>query len=364
MKIKKTLFTLSSLMLLMSLTACNNGTNKDYGAKSDATTSSQTTSSGNNSSGGNSSSDADTSSSSDGGSTVNPTVLPSLNVILYNKFVSSEQSEALKSAFNALLTESNVQITNLVWTVDVTGNAKALNDAIETYNGAHADAKYDVILGGKAWTDECTYLNGNYSVVMNAEDTPIEMTIGDKTDRRVWTLKESPNEAAIKLLVKSTLDYDIPETDPGTDVPPDPGTPDTVLDELNVVLYQKFVTSEQSTTLKNAFLQYLADNSIGITNLVWTLDVTGNAKALNDAVESYNGAHADAKYDVILGGKAWTDNCTYLSANYTSVKDAEDTPIEMTIGDKTDRRVWILNDTDNPQAVNELVKHLLGVDLA
>ena len=348
MKFKKTLFTLSSLMLLMSLTACNTGENKNNGAKSDPTSSSQTTPSGD---------------SSSLEPLVNPTVLPALNVVLYNKFVDEEQSNTLKNSFNAFLRQSNVEITNLVWDLKVTGNAKTLNDAIQTYNEANPTAKYDVILGGKAWTSECTYLSANYEVMKDGEGNTLEMTIGANADRRVYILPDSPNAAAIKLLIKNTLNYDIPEEDPDADVKPIPN-PDTVLPELNVVLYKKFVSDDNSKALKNAFITYLNTNSVGITSLTWDVKIDGNGKALNDAVFEYNEANPSVKYDVILGGKSWTDDCTYLTSAYQVVADGEDVPYEMTIGAKTDRRVYILKTTDNPNAVNELVKHLLGVDLS
>lgn len=348
MKFNKALLTLSSLMLLMSITACNSGENKNNGAKSDPTSSSQTTPS--------------SSGSTSSEPLVNPTILPALNVIVYNKFATTEQSDALKAGFESFLHESNVQITNLVWDLKITGGVSDLNTEIETYNTEHPSAKYDVILGGKAYSG-CTYINNNYESLKDGEGTPIDMTIGESTDRRVWLLNESPNAKAIKLLVKNVVNYDIPDPDPdpGTDVQPIPN-PDTTLPELNVILYKKYVTDEQAKDLKNNFITYLNTNSVGITSLVWNIKVTGGVSDLNDEISAYNTANPDAKYDVILGGKAFS-GCDYINGNYTSVKDGEGTPIDMTIGTNTDRRVWLLNSTDNAEAKYHIVKHLLDVEI-
>lgn len=135
----------------------------------------------------------------------------------------------------------------------------------------------------------------------------------------------------------------------------------TTLSELNVICYEKFVTSEQSAALKSGFEQFLNDNGTQITTLTWVLDQTGGVSEMNGTISNYNTAHPDAKIDVILGGKAWS-GCTYINDNYTSVKDGSSV-IYMTIGSKTDRAVWTLNDTDNLAAVKKLVKYTLDWDM-
>ena len=143
------------------------------------------------------------------------TTLPALNVVLYKKFVSDDNAAALKTAFEAYLTEQKVAITSLVWNVGCEGTVSDLNTYVSDYNTANAEAKFDVILGGKAFAN-CDYLNGNYSVVMDGENYK-EMTIADKTDRRVWVLNETPNFAAAKLLVKSLLNFDLPDPEPAVE---------------------------------------------------------------------------------------------------------------------------------------------------
>ena len=148
----------------------------------------------------------------EGGGEDDVTTLPALNVVLYKKFVNDDNAAALKTAFEGYLEEQKVEITNLVWNVGCEDAVADLNTYVSDYNTANAEAKFDVILGGKAFAN-CEYLNGNYSVVMDGENYK-EMTIADKTDRRVWVLNDTPNFAAAKLLVKSLLDFDLVEPEP------------------------------------------------------------------------------------------------------------------------------------------------------
>ena len=135
------------------------------------------------------------------------TTLPELNVLCYAKYVSTDQSNALKKDFETYLNDNGTKITSLTWLLDVTGDVSAVNTYVSDYNGNHLDAKIDVILGGKAWKN-CAYINDNYASVKNGSSA-IDMTIGDNTDRRVWTLNATDNLPAVKLLVKNLLDWDM-----------------------------------------------------------------------------------------------------------------------------------------------------------
>ena len=121
---------------------------------------------------------------------------------------------------------------------------------------------------------------------------------------------------------------------------------------LRLYFYEKFADATVAEEWVNAFKLDLEEKSLRVA-VTYQVGTTGNVAALDAAVEAYNTAHADAKIDAILGAKAI--DATYIPANYNC------NATEYALGAKTDRRLWMLNDSEDSVGLAALENYLYPV---
>ena len=401
---KKPLIILSSLFLIATMTGCNsNKENHTPGAVSDKTTQSEDVKTSDSQG----ESEAPNTSENEPVSEIPVTkTLPQLNVYLYTRYVPVDTAALMKGQFTSYLATQGVAITNLVWEGAGASDTKVsdFSALAEKYDGGHADAKIDVILGAKANFDSADnkYVNDNFSTLNGSDENPIEMTIGEKNDRRIWIRNDSANMEAVRYLVLQLVNIDIDEESEETSESEvesvSENTPvisennseeevsennsevvsennsevssentseaeGLVLPQLSVYMFSASVDSDCNDALKGKFNKYLQDNNITITSLTWEFSKATKVIDLNGEIENYDKEHADATVDVILGGKAYKD-CTYINDNFSSMRDDDGNFYQIVTtkdgAETTERRFWQRNNSSNKDAVLELVLALVA----
>ena len=143
---------------------------------------------------------------------VTPVTETALNLCFYEKFVDADALAGFQADFDAYLYDKDIEIDNINY-IPVGGadaSAAAFTTAVEAYETEN-NMKFDAILGAKA--NLGAYITDNFSVfVAPGEEEPFEYTLGEKTDRRLWTRNEAENPEQLGVLI----DFLLPEEEPDT----------------------------------------------------------------------------------------------------------------------------------------------------
>ena len=122
---------------------------------------------------------------------------------------------------------------------------------------------------------------------------------------------------------------------------------------LHVVIYERYVDQEiLGPNLINAIKEYAKPRGYGLKNV--TFDYVGGSKVADFQTNVIDAeTKLGYKFDIILGGKAFS-GCTYLNENFTSYK-IDGAALDFPIGDSTDRRLWIRNETENDDLIPTII---------
>ncbi len=122
---------------------------------------------------------------------------------------------------------------------------------------------------------------------------------------------------------------------------------------LHVVIYERYVDQEiLGPNLIKAIKEYAKPRGYGLKNV--TFDYVGGSKVADFQTNVIDAeTKLGYKFDIILGGKAFS-GCTYLNENFTSYK-IDGAALDFPIGDNTDRRLWIRNETENDDLIPTII---------
>ena len=328
-------------------------------------------------------------------SSVDPdaTTLPALHLVFYEKFADQTAADSFKSSFENYLASKKVVITSLTINVLSTGGVADFCADIESFETS-SNYVFDAILGAKA--NLTSYVTDRFSVYKDGDDF-VEYSMGEKTDRRLWTRNETDNDEALFHLInyvrvlsgrseeseqsssqpdqsssaseQSTSDEtssqeqissiiessDTTESSESIASSASQQGQETVLPALHLVFYKRFAAQTVADSFVEGFENYLSSKNVTITTLTVDVMTEGNVASFVSDVSNFE-ASSSYTFDALLGVKANFDD-TYLSDNFAEYKNGENT-MEYPLGEKTDRRLWTRKETQNGDAVNYLIKHV------
>ena len=147
-------------------------------------------------------------------------------------------------------------------------------------------------------------------------------------------------------------------------------TPEVTYPLLTVHLYQRYVDNDCSASLKKQFEDELVNQKAAVTKLNWVMGTGAQNEGVADYsadLGTYDAAHPTETIDVVLGAKANFAEDSYIVKNFATLKKADgsgNVTMSTTNGEttKTDRYIWIRNNTANLEALKVLLKGIVDYD--
>ena len=147
-------------------------------------------------------------------------------------------------------------------------------------------------------------------------------------------------------------------------------TPEVTYPLLTVHLYQRYVDNDCSASLKKQFEDELVNQKAAVTKLNWVMGTGAQNEGVADYsadLGTYDAAHPAETIDVVLGAKANFAEDSYIVKNFATLKKADgsgNVTMSTTNGEttKTDRYIWIRNNTANLEALKVLLKGIVDYD--
>ena len=147
-------------------------------------------------------------------------------------------------------------------------------------------------------------------------------------------------------------------------------TPEVTYPLLTVHLYQRYVDNDCSASLKKQFEDELVNQKAAVTKLNWVMGTGAQNEGVADYsadLGTYDAAHPTETIDVVLGAKANFAEDSYIVKNFATLKKADgsgNVTMSTTNGEttKTDRYIWIRNETANLEALKVLLKGIVDYD--
>ena len=147
-------------------------------------------------------------------------------------------------------------------------------------------------------------------------------------------------------------------------------TPEVTYPLLTVHLYQRYVDNDCSASLKKKFEDELVNQKAAVTKLNWVMGTGAQNEGVADYsadLGTYDAAHPAETIDVVLGAKANFAEDSYIVKNFATLKKADgsgNVTMSTTNGEttKTDRYIWIRNNTANLEALKVLLKGIVDYD--
>lgn len=342
--------------------------------------------------------------------------LPVLHLAFYEKFADEEVAKGFKNSFVEYLDSKAVAITSI--TLDVmtpSANGETFAGDLEAFEGT-VDYTIDAILGAKG--NLGSYITTNFSTLKN-DETNIEYPLGEKTDRRLYIRNDAANADAVAYLSQyirhlaglpeeeeTSEDTSSEETseetsediseDTSADVSEDTseeisseGTSEETSGEtsgeiseevsgetsgqtseeaqiinLTVAFYERYASTTVQDAWNTDFCTYLYNNGYTLGTVFYTGFASGSkdkgakfAKEVREYEES-----SERRFDVLLGGRAnlGDETETFINDNF-SVYKVDDVEFEYPLGDETNRKLFVRNDTVNTAAVEALVAYFTSI---
>ena len=314
--------------------------------------------------------------------------LPVLHLAFYEKFADEDVAKGFKNSFVEYLDSKAVAITSI--TLDVmTPSADGATFAtdLEAFEGT-VDYTIDAILGGKG--NLGSYITTNFSTLKN-DGANIEYPLGEKTDRRLYIRNDAANAEAVAYLSQyirhlaglpeeeeTSEDTSSEETSEETSGEASEETSgetsgeiseevsgetsgetseESKVVDLHVVYYEQFVSAAVQSAFETAFEGYLTDNGFTKGTLTYKSLDSADVATFTSDLEAFQGT-VEYQVDVLLGVKAKLG--AYITTNY-SVYKVDGANFEYSLGDSTDRRLWVRNDTVNTVGVEALVAYFTSI---
>ena len=346
--------------------------------------------------------------------------LDTLHVILYDKQVTDRDAvTTFQGGFSSYLVEKKTAIETITWDYVGTGKVKTLNDELQAFEADHYPG--DIILGAKAIaaSADTEWINGVYETYLKEDGEPRECDFGGNTARRVWLRKTAIHEEETSVLLKyirtlaglpeeeeTSEDTSSEETseetsediseDTSADVSEDTseeisseGTSEETSGEtsgetseevsgetsgesskeaqiinLSVAFFERYASTTVQDAWNTDFCTYLYDNGYTLGTVFYTGFASGSkdkgakfAKEVREYEES-----SERRFDVLLGGRAnlGDETETFINDNF-SVYKVDDVEFEYPLGDETNRKLFVRNDTVNTAAVEALVAYFTSI---
>ncbi len=133
---------------------------------------------------------------------------------------------------------------------------------------------------------------------------------------------------------------------------------------LTVAFYERYASTTVQDAWNTAFCTYLYDNGYTLGTVFYTGFASGSkdkgakfAKEVREYEES-----SERRFDVLLGGRAnlGDETETFINDNF-SVYKVDDVEFEYPLGDETNRKLFVRNDTVNTAAVEALVAYFTSI---
>lgn len=145
-------------------------------------------------------------------------------------------------------------------------------------------------------------------------------------------------------------------------------TEKTTIEGLSVFTYGRFMDADNVKKIRDDFDAYCDSLSIEVTGQIWAGDDSSKVADFDAAVQAYNEEQNNPKIDIILGAKGNLGAGTYVGDHFTALTrdDATDYVTMSTyVGEeeKTERRIYIANDSAHLEAVKLLVKSAANYDM-
>ncbi|GEM_PF-5617527 len=145
-------------------------------------------------------------------------------------------------------------------------------------------------------------------------------------------------------------------------------TEKTTIEGLSVFAYGRFMDANNVKKIRDDFDAYCDSLSIEVTGQIWAGDDSSKVADFDAAVQAYNEEQSNPKIDIILGAKGNLGAGTYVGDHFTVLTrdDATDYVTMSTyVGEeeKTERRIYIANDSAHLEAVKLLVKSAANYDM-
>lgn len=326
--------------------------------------------------------------------------LDTLHVILYDKQVTDRDAvTTFQGGFSSYLVEKKTAIETVTWDYVGTGKVKTLNDELQAFEASNYPG--DIILGAKAIaaSADTEWINGVYETYLKEDGEPLEFDFGGNTARRVWLRKTAIHEEETAVLLKyirtlaglpeeeetseDTSSEDTSEeiSSEGTSEETSGETSGEISEEvsgetsgesseeaqiinLTVAFYERYASTTVQDAWNTAFCTYLYDNGYTLGTVFYTGFASGSkdkgakfAKEVREYEES-----SERRFDVLLGGRAnlGDETETFINDNF-SVYKVDDVEFEYPLGDETNRKLFVRNDTVNTAAVEALVAYFTSI---